>query len=169
LVYFGRVWSFDDYEVGRLALATAASKTNLGFAQAVALGTLCNLLVCLAVWLTYSARTTTDKLLAVVPPVAAFVASSFEHSVANMYTIPLGLLLKGEAKVVALAGGSISIDSLTIERFLLGNLVPVTLGNILGGAIMVGLAYWLAFKPQLDTDRRIPPSGGATAGEGGNR
>ena len=74
------------------ALSIAVAKTDLGFGQAVALGLLCNALVCLAVWLTYGARTTADKILAIIPPIAAFVAAGFEHSVANMYFISIGLL-----------------------------------------------------------------------------
>ena len=83
-------------EVGRTALSIAVAKTDLGFGQAIALGMLCNALVCLAVWLTYGAHTTTDKILAIIPPIAAFVAAGFEHSVANMYFISIGLLIKSD-------------------------------------------------------------------------
>ena len=157
LVYVGRVWSFDGLKVGATALTLAAGKVSLDPLQAVALGVLCNFLGCLAVWLTYSARTTTDKLLALTPPVAAFVASGFEHSVANMYVIPLGILLRGHAEIVQIVGNPPALLNLTWERFLIGNLLPVTLGNIIGGAVMVGLAYWLAY---------IRTSGPSPAGEG---
>ena len=80
--------------MGVTALSIATTKTSLGFGQAVALGALCNALVCLAIWLTYGAHTTADKILAIVPPIAAFVAVGFEHSVANMYFIPVGLLIE---------------------------------------------------------------------------
>jgi formate transporter len=150
LVYFGRTWALDGQKVGVAALTVAVTKTNLDFLQAVALGTLCNFLVCLAVWLTYSARTATDKLLALTLPVAAFVASGFEHSVANMYFIPLGILLRGQADIVQLAGNPATLMNLTWDRFLTANLLPVTIGNIIGGAVMVGLAYWLAYiRPTL--------------------
>lgn len=150
LVYVGRVWALDGQKVGVTALTVAATKTSLDPLQAVALGTLCNFLVCLAVWLTYSARTATDKLLALTLPVAAFVASGFEHSVANMYFIPLGILLRGQADIVQLAGNPATLMNLTWDRFLTANLLPVTIGNIIGGAVMVGLAYWLAYiRPTL--------------------
>ena len=87
--------------VGEQALNIAVAKTNLAFGQAIVLGALCNALVCLAVWLAYSARSTTDRILAIVPPMAAFVAAGFEHSVANMYFIPFGLLVKGNQEFVA--------------------------------------------------------------------
>ena len=96
LVYFARQYEFGGGAVGEQALAIGVAKTSLGFGQAVLLGTLCNALVCLAVWLTYSARTVADKILAVVPPIAAFVAAGFEHSVANMYFIPFALFVKSD-------------------------------------------------------------------------
>ena len=80
-----------------VALKTAELKCELGFVQAVALGTLCNALVCLAVWLTFSARSTTDRILAILPPISAFVAMGFEHSIANMYFVPIGLFIKAWA------------------------------------------------------------------------
>jgi formate transporter len=145
LVYVGRVWALDGQKVGAAALSLAATKVSLDPLQAVALGILCNFLVCLAVWLTYSARTTTDKLIALTLPVAAFVASGFEHSVANMYIIPLGILLRGHAEIAQIVGNSPALLNLTWERFLIANLLPVTIGNIIGGGLMVGIAYWLAY------------------------
>ena len=93
LVLVSGAYRFGDGAWGTTALAIAIAKMRLGFGQAVALGVLCNALVCLAVWLTYSARSTTDRVLVVVPPVAAFVAAGFEHSIANMYFVPLALLI----------------------------------------------------------------------------
>src|SRR5207247_11166594 len=93
-VYAGKQYEFGHGPVGQQALTIAVAKTNLGFVQAVALGALCNALVCLAVWLCYSARTTADKVLSIIPPIAAFVAVGFEHSVANMYFIPYALFVK---------------------------------------------------------------------------
>jgi formate transporter FocA len=142
--------------VGLAALGTANAKTSLDFIPAVALGMLCNALVCLAVWLTFSARTTTDRILAIVPPIAAFVAAGFEHSVANMYFIPQGLLIKTFAPASFWAGvGKTAADypNLTVQGFLITNLVPVTLGNIIGGAVMVGAAYWFIY---------LRPAGAAT-------
>ena len=99
VLFASRQYEFGDGAVGVPALTIAAAKTNLGFVQAIALGTLCNALVCLAVWLSYSARTTADKVLCIVPPIAAFVAAGFEHCVANMFFIPIGLLIKSDSSV----------------------------------------------------------------------
>ena len=140
LVYLARQYEFGGGAVGEQALAIGVAKTSLGFGQAVVLGTLCNALVCLAVWLTYSARTVADKILAVVPPIAAFVAAGFEHSVANMYFIPFALFVKSDVD-----GGAVDTSGLTWEAFLLDNLLPVTLGNIIGGTVMVGAVYWFVY------------------------
>ena len=140
IVYLGRQYELGGGEVGATAVRIAEAKTSLGFIQAVALGALCNALVCLAVWLTYSARTVTDKILAVVPPIAAFVAVGFEHSVANMYFIPIGLLVRDHVDVQGL-----EVEHLSWSAFFLDNLVPVTIGNVIGGAVMVGAVYWLVY------------------------
>jgi len=140
LVYLARQYEFGGGAVGEQALAIGVAKTSLGFGQAVVLGTLCNALVCLAVWLTYSARTVADKILAVVPPIAAFVAAGFEHSVANMYFIPFALFVKSDVD-----GGAVDTSGLTWEAFLLDNLLPVTLGNLIGGTVMVGAVYWFVY------------------------
>jgi formate/nitrite transporter len=131
--------------VGETALSIAAAKTGLGFVQAVALGMLCNALVCLAVWLTYGAHTTTDKILAIIPPIAAFVASGFEHSVANMYFISIGLLVKTDDDFVAGLESPPDLSTLDLDGFLVGNLLPVTIGNIIGGSVMVGAVYWFVY------------------------
>ncbi len=139
-------WRFDGYEVGASALRIANAKVNLDFEQAFALGILCNALVCLAVWLCYSARSNTDKALSVLFPITAFVASGFEHSIANMYFVPLGLLLKDKAEVVDASGlADGALGNLTVLDFVTNNLVPVTLGNIVGGAVLVGVVYWLVY------------------------
>jgi formate transporter len=148
LVYASGQFAFGGGGVGAAALATANAKTGLGFGQAVALGVLCNALVCLAVWLTYSARTTTDRILAIIPPITAFVAGGFEHSVANMYFIPVGLLIKAGAPDsfwAAVGKTAASHPDLTWERFLVGNLLPVTLGNVGGGTLLVGAVYWFIY------------------------
>jgi formate/nitrite transporter len=119
--------------VGRTAVALATTKVALPFAEAFFRGVLCNVLVCLAVWLAMAGRTVADKILAILFPVTAFVAAGFEHSVANMYFIPLGLFL----------GADISLADM------LRNLVPVTLGNLLGGAGMVGLVYHTIYRRKL--------------------
>lgn len=131
-----------DGPAGETARAIAAAKTSLAWQQAFVLGVLCNVLVCLAVWLTIAARTATGKILAIVWPISAFVLLGFEHSVANMYFIPAGWAAGNEASL----GG------------LLRNLVPVTLGNVMGGAGGVAVSYWLAYRPA-----RAERGGGHTA------
>lgn len=125
--------------VGRTAVELAAVKCALPWDEAFFRGVLCNLLVCLAVWLAMAGRTVTDKVLAIVFPITAFVAAGFEHSVANLYFIPLGIFLAGDFPVAApLAPPG--------WAGLLHNLVPVTLGNLVGGAGLVGLVYWLIYR-----------------------
>jgi len=108
---------------------------------------LCNVLVCLAVWLSLGARGTADKVLAVLFPVAAFVAAGFEHSVANMYLIPLGLMITQWAPadlLKELGLGRVEVASLTWAKFA-WSLVPVTVGNVIGGGILVGGVYWFVY------------------------
>jgi len=132
--------AFGDGAVGRAALAIARAKMGLGFVQAIALGVLCNTLVCLAVWLTFSARSTADKIAAIVFPITAFVASGFEHCVANMYFVPVAILIQGFDRAFA-----DSLPPLTWSAFLLGNLLPVTIGNVIGGALLVAAVYWAVY------------------------
>lgn len=148
LAFFSGHLSSAGGRIGENALSIANYKSSLSFREAVLLGVLCNILVCLAVWLSYSARTTADKILAVVPPVTAFVACGFEHSVANMYFIPVGLLVKTggtEAFWSQIGRDAAEFSALTWEGFLLNNLVPVTIGNIIGGAVLVGAVYWWVY------------------------
>ncbi|MCZ2127728.1 MAG: formate transporter FocA [Anaerolineales bacterium] len=149
IVFIGKQYAFGGGAVGLTALNVAESKVTLEFIPAVALGMMCNALVCMAVWMSYSARTTTDKILAVVPPIAAFVAAGFEHSVANMYFIPLALFIKdfGGANFFEAVGKSAAdFSHLTWRNFFLVNLLPVTIGNIIGGVAMVGLVYWFVYN-----------------------
>ena len=145
LLYLGKQYTFGDGAVGVTALSIASTKTSLGFGQAIVLGALCNALVCLAVWLTYGAHTTADKILAVIPPIAAFVALGFEHSVANMYFIPYALLVETDDAWTAANVTAPGVDGLTWSAFMWGNLVPVTIGNVIGGALMVGAVYWFVY------------------------
>ena len=145
LVYLSGQYELGGGAVGEQALNIAVAKTDLAFGRAIVLGALCNALVCLAVWLAYSARSTADRILAIVPPIAAFVAVGFEHSVANMYFIPAGLLLKGNEEFVAGLAAAPDLSGLTWGAFLLDNLLPVTIGNILGGSVMVGAVYWFVY------------------------
>ncbi|VGO12879.1 putative formate transporter 1 [Pontiella desulfatans] len=144
LVHFSGHWLGNGGAVGAKALSIANAKVNLTFVQAFASGMLCNILVCLAIWLCYSSRSVADKILSIIFPITAFVAMGFEHSIANMYFIPAGLMLKSNPNIVGLLGGA-DLTHLTMQGFLLGNLLPVTLGNMIGGAIFVGTIYWILY------------------------
>jgi formate transporter len=149
LVFAARQYEFGDGAVGLNALAIANTKASLGWGQAVALGILCNALVCLAIWLSYGARSLTDKFFAILLPISAFVAAGFEHSVANMYFLPVGLLVKsGAADSFWHTTGASARDyaDLTWAHAAFSNLLPVTLGNMFGGSVMVGLVYWLVYR-----------------------
>jgi formate transporter FocA len=148
LIFFSGQWEFNSGAVGLNALNIANHKVGLGFGQAIVLGILCNALVCLAVWLCIGARSTTDKILAIIFPITAFVAAGFEHSVANMYFIPMGLAIKDNAGAEfwgQIGNTAADFTTLTWSNFFLTNLLPVTIGNIMGGAVMVGLVYWFIY------------------------
>ncbi len=133
--------------LGAVTVRIAAHKVNLDFMQAFYLGIMCNWLVCLAVWISFGTETMTGKIFAIFFPIWLFIISGFEHSVANMYYIPAGILAKGNASYVQISQLSPEIlDALNWSNFFLQNLVPVTLGNIAGGAVFVGMAYWFVYK-----------------------
>lgn len=145
LMFLSKEYTFGSSALGLNALNIAHSKSSLGFLQAIVLGIFCNALVCLAVWLCTSARTDTDKVLLIIPPITAFVAAGFEHSVANMYFIPVALFIKSGASPefwAAIGKTAADFPNLSWGNFFLVNLIPVTIGNIIGGAVMVGLVYW---------------------------
>jgi formate/nitrite transporter len=125
--------------VAKQAVAIAAAKAHLPATEAFFRGILCNVLVCLAVWLAMAGRSVTDKLLAVMLPVSAFVAAGFEHSIANLYFFPLAMLLASSGTPVP---GGTALDLTAM----LANLVPVTLGNLVGGAVLVAGVYWIVWR-----------------------
>ncbi|MDO3378706.1 formate/nitrite transporter family protein [Geoalkalibacter halelectricus] len=140
LMFHSLLW--EQGQIAERALTTAQAKVELSFAAALIRGILCNWLVCLAVFMATAARDVTGKILACYVPIMAFVASGFEHSIANMYFIPTGLLLAGVPGLEA--------PGLTWGGFL-ANIIPVTLGNIIGGVIFVGFAYWYIHLKALRT------------------
>lgn len=147
IVFLSKQYLFGSGAMGLAMLNAGETKTSYPFLQALMLGIMCNTLVCLAVWLCYSARTTTDKIMAIIFPITAFVAAGFEHSVANMYFIPMALFVKqwGDPALFEMIHKTAAdFPHLTWGNFV-GNLIPVTIGNIIGGAVMVGLVYWLAY------------------------
>ena len=130
MVHWSGVLDLGGGAVAATAGAIAEAKVALGFTEAFFRGILCNVLVCLAIWLCFAAHDVPGKVLAIVFPISAFVALGFEHSVANMYLIP-----------VAMIAGA---DGITPAGFV-GNLIPVTLGNVVGGGVLVALVYWLIY------------------------
>ncbi|MBY6261271.1 formate/nitrite transporter family protein [Azospirillum sp. 412522] len=149
LVFLSGQYTFGHGAVGASALYFAVAKSSLPTSQAFFLGILCNVLVCLAVWLALGARSVGDKILAITFPVAAFVAAGFEHCVANMYFVPLGLLIEWGAPDSFWHDLGRAAPAIPVGQYLV-NLVAVTLGNWIGGAVMVGAVYWFIYRrPKL--------------------
>lgn len=147
VIYYSGQLSGGESMLGAFTVKVAAGKVNLGFMKALLLGILCNWLVCIAVWISFSASTVTGKIAGMFFPIWLFVTSGFEHSIANMYFIPAGILAKGNEAFASLSGLSDSaLDALTWGAFFTDNLIPVTLGNMIGGGVFVAMAYWLAFR-----------------------
>jgi formate transporter len=147
LVFMSTQYTFGGGSVGLNALSIANGKTALAFGPAFTLGMLCNALVCLAVWMCYGARTTIDRVVTIVPPISAFAAAGFEHSIANIYFIPMGLFIKAgapESFWKSIGKNPVDFPSLTWENFF-ANLIPVTLGNIVGGSVLVAAVYWFVY------------------------
>ncbi|MDR0219170.1 MAG: formate transporter FocA [Enterobacteriaceae bacterium] len=153
LFFVTLMWLSGQYAVangswGLNVLQVADHKMHHTFIEAVCLGILANLMVCLAVWMSYAGRSLIDKLFALILPISMFVASGFEHSIANMFLIPFGIVIKELAPTEFWEKTGITPDQfsqLTISNFITDNLIPVTLGNIIGGSILVGLVYWFMY------------------------
>ena len=141
LVFFSHHLDMNDGRIGLSILNTAAGKIRPDMVTLFFKGILCNVLVCGAVWLAYAGRSVTDKIVALILPVSAFIAAGFEHCVANMYFLPLAWLLVQTGHVPA----NFDVSPITISG-ILHNLVPVTLGNIVGGAGFVGAVYWAIYR-----------------------
>lgn len=135
--------------VGETYLRIATAKVDLPFWTAFFRGVLCNVLVCMAVWMSIAGRSVTDKVLAIVFPISAFVAAGFEHSVANMYFIPVAMLLQWTGTVEGW-------PAMSVGGFL-GNLLPVVLGNLVGGSLLVGAVYWLIYLRDPAGQSAAPP------------
>jgi formate transporter len=164
LVFLSQQYRQGSGSVGERVLAIAQTKSSLGVLPAVTLGVLANLLVCLAVWLSLSARSTVDRVVAVTVPVAAFVACGFEHSIANMYFLPIGLFVKDHAPDAfwtEIAGTKAQFAELTWTRAITHNLLPVTAGNIIGGGLLVAATYWFVYLRRPTVVVPIAPDGSA--------
>lgn len=150
LVFLAGQHGFNGGAVGKTALAVASAKSALPTVQLFFLAALCNVLVCLAVWMSFGARSTTDKIMVIVPPVTAFVAAGFEHSIANLYLLPYGLALKawaGPEFWTAIGQSAAAYPELTITGAL-HNIAVATIGNLVGGSLMVGAVYWFVYLRQ---------------------
>ncbi|MGD2248983.1 MAG: formate/nitrite transporter family protein [Candidatus Methanofastidiosia archaeon] len=140
LIYFSGLWKTGGSEWGVTAATIAVSKVNLTFTEAFFRGIGCNWLVCLAVWMAIASRDVVGKIFAIYFPIMAFVASGFEHVIANMYFIPVGLFLKSTP-----VASIVNMEALTWTSMVVRNFIPVTLGNIIGGAFFVGFLYWVVY------------------------
>ena len=147
LMYLAGQHGFAGGAVGKTALDVASAKAALPTVQLFFLAVLCNVLVCLAVWMSFGARSTTDKILVIVPPITAFVAAGFEHSIANIYFLPYGLMIKAWAtpEYWAAIGQDATAYSELNARSALHNIVVATIGNLVGGSLMVGAVYWFVY------------------------
>jgi formate/nitrite transporter len=147
LVFLAAQHQFAGGAVGKAALSIASAKAALPTISLFFLAVLCNVLVCLAVWMSFGARSVADKIMVIVPPTAAFVAAGFEHSIANLYFLPYGLAIKAWAAPefwAAIGQGAADYPALTIGGSL-HNIIVATTGNLLGGSVMVGAVYWFVY------------------------
>ena len=148
LIWFAGQYTVANGQWGLNVLQTADHKLHHTFIEAVCLGILANLMVCLAVWMSYSGRSLMDKMFAMILPVGMFVASGFEHSIANMFLIPLAIVIRDFASPEfwhAINATPDQFPALTMSNFIIDNLIPVTIGNIIGGGLLVGLTYWIIY------------------------
>ena len=148
LVFLAGQYGFSGGSVGRTALAIAGVKAALPTVQLFFLSVLCNVLVCLAVWMSFGGRTTTDKVMVIVPPIAAFVAAGFEHSIANLYLLPYALAVKAWAGPEFWTALGLNAEAAYPDLTVTGalhNVVVATLGNLVGGSLMVGAVYWFLY------------------------
>jgi formate/nitrite transporter len=149
LVVWSGHWKMAGGEIEKEIIRIAATKVAIPIAEAFFKGVLCNILVCLAVWLAMAGRNVTDKILAIIFPISAFVAAGFEHSVANLYFIPLGLMLRHQAPP-----DGASLEHLDWAGFA-HNMIPVTLGNLVGGGVMVGLVYYIIYRRERPSNQSV--------------
>ena len=145
LITAAGMYDLDGGNWGLNALKVAQHKLHHTWIQAFSLGILCNMLVCLGVWMTFASRDVLTKSLLLILPVAMFVSSGFEHSIANLFMVPMGMMIQSIASpefFVSLGVTQAQFADLTVANFIFNNLIPVTLGNIVGGGVIVGLGYW---------------------------
>jgi formate transporter len=152
-IYVSAQWTTNNHLLGAKIVIAAIDKVNMPFGVAFTRGVLCNALVCLGIWLCFSARNNLDKILSLLWPISCLIACGFEHCVVNMWLIPMGIILKGNRFVIEAAekvyGENLDIANLTFFKgFLIDNLFPVVLGNLFGGIVLVAGVYWFIFLRQ---------------------
>jgi formate/nitrite transporter len=151
LMFLSKQYLQDESIIGAKALNIANAKVNLGFSTALVRAILCNILVCLAIWLTMVSKSIPGKIIGIIFPISAFVTIGYEHSVANMYFIPMGMVIKNFAPTGFWMETGLNFNSfqeLGLSNFLINNLLPVTLGNIIGGVCFVDAFYWFIYKEE---------------------
>jgi len=149
-MYNSKQWTMSNYLLGAKIVLAANEKVNIPFFTAFSRGVLCNALVCLGIWMCYSGRTNLDKIVSLIWPISCLIACGFEHCVVNMWLIPMGLVLKGNDKVIAAiertTNGTFDLSNLTFFKgFMIDNMIPVVLGNLFGGIILVAGVYWFIY------------------------
>lgn len=147
LVYLAGQYGFNDGAVGERALTIAQTKASLPTGQLFYLAVLCNVLVCLAVWMSFASRSIAGKVLVIIPPITAFAAAGFEHSIANLYFLPYALLIKacaGSEFWASIGQQASSYASITLAGSA-HNIVVATIGNLIGGSLLVGAVYWFVY------------------------
>ncbi len=148
----------DNGAVGLNYMTVANAKLQYDFAQAITLGIMCNVLVCLAIWMSYSAQSIIDKVIVIMLPVCMFVAAGFEHCIANIFLIPMAILIKNNtpAEFWQATGADITqFNDLTWANFFTTNLLPVTIGNMIGGILLVGMTYWFILLKNKATSQEV--------------
>lgn len=149
LIYLSGQFNFSGGMLGGFSIRLAVYKVGLTYTNAIAMGILCNWLVCMAVWMAAGAKDITGKLFAIFFPIWLFITSGFEHSIANMYYIPVAILAKSNQSwvdaAISMGVSAQKIESLNWSSFIFNNLIPVTIGNIIGGSLFVGTMYWLSY------------------------
>ncbi len=158
LIFFAGLYNSDHGQWGLTALQVAQHKLQHSFSEAVALGILCNIMVCLAIWMAFGAKSVTDKMFAVLLPVAMFVSSGFEHCIANMFMVPTGILIQHFATAefwLAIGRDADTFADISTSNFIFNNLIPVTIGNIIGGGVIVGLMHWMIYLRPAQKNKTI--------------
>lgn len=146
LIYYSGLWKSHDFLTGAAAVKITFAKLNLTWVEAFTRGIMCNWIVCLAVWMAYASKQVIGKIFAIFFPITIFVASGFEHSVANMFYVPKGIMLSSVNEVATATHLSLEqLSTLTWSNFITHNLIPVTIGNIVGAALFVAFLFWVVF------------------------